>query len=294
MKRKLLYILGGIIGVIVILAIIGSKTEQSVVQDVKQETPIVETQKQINELETKVTNENSPNSKVLSGTETKASVPSSQYTYYQITRVVDGDTVKISMNGKEETFRLIGLDTPETVDPRKEVQCFGIEASNKAKELLTGKKVRVETDSSQGTYDKYNRMLGYIYLEDGLFYNKYMIEQGYAHEYTYGTPYKYQTEFKNTQKLAQANKAGLWSPNTCNGNTTTTAVTKTLEVTPTNNATGSCTIKGNISSTKEKIYHMIGCGSYTKTVIDESTGEKWFCSEQEAISAGWRKALNCQ
>jgi hypothetical protein len=100
------------------------------------------------------------------------------------------------------------------------VQCFGVEASNKAKELLSGKKVRIETDPTQGTYDKYNRLLAYIYRDDGLFYNKYMIEQGYAHEYTYDAPYKYQAEFKNAQKLAQTNKAGLWSPSTCNGDTT--------------------------------------------------------------------------
>lgn len=55
----------------------------------------------------------------------------------------------------------------------------------------------------------------------------------------------------------------------------------------------SCEIKGNISSTDEKIYHLPGCGSYEKTVIDESAGERMFCSEQEAVDAGWRKAANC-
>lgn len=56
---------------------------------------------------------------------------------------------------------------------------------------------------------------------------------------------------------------------------------------------GSCIIKGNISSGGEKIYHIQGCSSYDKTVIDESAGERWFCSEQEAMTAGWRKAGNC-
>ncbi len=55
----------------------------------------------------------------------------------------------------------------------------------------------------------------------------------------------------------------------------------------------SCTVKGNINSSKEKIYHVVGCGSYDKTTIDESRGEHWFCSEQEALDAGWRKASNC-
>jgi len=143
-----------------------------------------------------------------------------QYEYYSVSSVVDGDTLKVNINGTVETLRLIGLDTPETVDPRKPVQCFGKEASNKAKELLTGKKVRIEKDSTQGELDKYGRRLAYIYREDGLFYNKYMIEQGYAHEYTYNTPYKYQAEFKAAQKSAQENLRGLWSPDTCNGDTT--------------------------------------------------------------------------
>ncbi|MFA5000763.1 MAG: thermonuclease family protein [Candidatus Paceibacterota bacterium] len=150
------------------------------------------------------------------------------YTYYSVTSVVDGDTLKVNINGNTETLRLIGMDTPETVDPRKPVQCFGKEASNKAKELLTGKKVRIEKDPTQGERDKYNRLLAYIYREDGLFYNKYMIEIGYAHEYTYGTPYKYQAEFKVAQRSAQASFAGLWSPNTCNGDTTSSAGTTTV------------------------------------------------------------------
>ncbi len=151
---------------------------------------------------------------------TPATQNNSQYEYYSVSSVVDGDTVKVNINGTVETLRLIGMDTPETVDPRKPVQCFGKEASNKAKELLIGKKIRIEKDSTQGELDKYGRRLAYIYREDGLFYNKYMIEQGYAHEYSYNTPYKYQAEFKAAQKLAQANLRGLWSPDTCNGDIT--------------------------------------------------------------------------
>lgn len=146
------------------------------------------------------------------------------YTYYSVSNVVDGDTVKINMDGQITTLRLIGMDTPEIVDPRKSVQCFGKEASNKAKELLVGKKVRIEKDSTQGEVDKYGRTLAYVHLESGLFFNKYMIEQGYAHEYTYDTSYKYQSEFKTAQKNAQSNKLGLWSPNTCNGDTTSNTI----------------------------------------------------------------------
>lgn len=144
-------------------------------------------------------------------------------TLYTVASVIDGDTLKITMNGKSETLRLIGMDTPETVDPRKPVQCFGKEASNKAKELLAGKKISIEADPSQGERDKYGRLLVYVRRSDGLFYNKYMIEQGYAHEYTYNLPYKYQAEFKAAQKVAQEAQRGLWSPTTCSGDTTQAA-----------------------------------------------------------------------
>ena len=89
---------------------------------------------------------------------------------------MDGDTIDVIINGQEERLRLIGVDTPETKDPRKPVQCFGVEASSKATELLLNKKVRLEFDSSQSKRDKYNRLLAYIYREDGLFYNKWIIE----------------------------------------------------------------------------------------------------------------------
>lgn len=129
-----------------------------------------------------------------------------------VTRVVDGDTVEVGGLGK---IRLIGIDTPETVDPRKPVQCFGREASDKAKQMLTGKKVRLESDPTQGDRDKYGRSLRYIYLEDGTFFNKWMIENGFAHEYTYNIPYKYMGEFKAAERAAREGGRGLWSKNAC-------------------------------------------------------------------------------
>lgn len=138
---------------------------------------------------------------------------------YTVTYVVDGDTIDIDMDGKTERLRLIGIDTPETKDPRKPVQCFGQEASAKAIELLLNQKVSLEADDTQDNRDKYDRLLRYVYREDGLFFNKWMIENGYAYEYTYGIPYKYQTEFKQAQINAQTQKIGLWDVNTCDGKT---------------------------------------------------------------------------
>lgn len=141
---------------------------------------------------------------------------------YLVTSVVDGDTIKVNIDGVTKTLRLIGIDTPETVDPRKPVQCFGVEASNRTKQLLLNKKVRLEADPTQGELDKYNRLLRYVYLEDGTSFNKKMISDGYAYEYTYNTPYKYQAEFKQAQIDAKNSKLGLWADGACTTQTTTT------------------------------------------------------------------------
>jgi micrococcal nuclease len=152
-----------------------------------------------------------------------------QKEFYKVIKVIDGDTINVSINGKSETIRLIGIDSPETVDPRKPVQCFGIEASNKAKEVLTGKNVSLEADSTQGERDKYNRLLRYIFLEDGTNFNKLMISEGYAHEYTYqSNPYKYQEDFINAEKSAEENKRGLWADGACITPTPTKLSTPTI------------------------------------------------------------------
>jgi micrococcal nuclease len=135
--------------------------------------------------------------------------------FYAVTKVTDGDTFKVDINGTIETIRLVGIDTPETVDPRKTVQCFGIEASNRAKELLIGKKVRLESDQASGDRGIYGRLLRYAWLEDGTFFNKKMILDGYASEYTYKVPYKYQTEFKQAETEARNAKRGLWADDAC-------------------------------------------------------------------------------
>ncbi|MCK5084044.1 MAG: thermonuclease family protein [Candidatus Pacebacteria bacterium] len=134
---------------------------------------------------------------------------------FGVVRVIDGDTVIIKIDGKNETVRLIGINTPEVVDPRRPVECFGIEASNRAKEILSGKRVRLEVDDLVGERDKYGRLLKYIFLEDGINFNKMMINEGYAYEYTFDLPYKYQSEFKQAEKEAREAKRGLWADGVC-------------------------------------------------------------------------------
>ena len=129
----------------------------------------------------------------------------------RVLRVIDGDTVEVSLNGKEETVRLIGIDAPEIADPRKTVECFGKESSNFAKSKLDGQTIELESDPTQGNRDKYGRLLRYVFINE-LNINKLMISEGFAHEYTYqSNPYKYQSEFENAQRKAKENKVGLWS-----------------------------------------------------------------------------------
>ena len=135
--------------------------------------------------------------------------------YYKVVKVVDGDTIDVEIDGRTERVRLLGINTPEVVDPRRPVECFGREASAKAHELLDGREVELEADPSQTDRDKYDRLLRYARTKEGLFYNLEIIKAGYAYEYTYDLPYKYQAQFKATQQEAQNKKAGLWADGAC-------------------------------------------------------------------------------
>ncbi|MBI4999745.1 thermonuclease family protein [Candidatus Gottesmanbacteria bacterium] len=207
------------------------------------------------------------------------STPAAEKTF-KVTRVIDGDTIEIETG---ERVRYLGIDTPETVDPRKPVQCFGIEASKKNKELIEGKTVRLEKDITDR--DKYGRLLRYVYVGD-IFVNLELVKQGFAFSYTYPPDIKYQAEILAAERQAREANRGLWA-----------ACPAVSPAVPSPSASGEgtadCNIKGNISTSGEKIYHLPGCGSYAKTQIDEGRGERWFCSEEEAQAAGWRKALNC-
>lgn len=377
----------------------------------------------------------------------------------QVERVVDGDTVKVVLGATNETIRIIGIDTPETVHPSKPVECFGLEASSRLKELLDGRPIRLQSNPAEDR-DRYGRLLRYLEL-DGEDIGARMIRDGYAYSYKQ-YPHARLAEYNRLEQEARNAKRGLWAA--CA--TVDTVATEFIDVSavhpyldairwgkqsgvlsgypdgtfkpdnvvnraeflkivlaakptdatapvtagafpdvdpsewfapyvgyaresgiiqgypdgtfrpgqPVNfaealkmayvalgidgdqsapgewyqpylhhaqanavlfaadvnltagmtrkdvvwivwrllaqesprpapaassssaeseTASGDCTIKGNISSAQEKIYHLEGCGSYAKTTIDESAGERWFCTEEEAKAAGWRKAGNC-
>ena len=129
---------------------------------------------------------------------------------FPVTRVVDGDTVRVLIEGQDTAVRLIGIDTPETVAPNRPVECAGPEASVYAEQLMSGQDVFLELDASQGTYDNYNRILAYVWLEDDLMVNLAMIDAGLAEEYTYDDPYTYQQLFQQAEQDAQDDLRGLW------------------------------------------------------------------------------------
>lgn len=129
----------------------------------------------------------------------------SQQIWRTCVTVIDGDTIVLDGN---EIVRLIGIDTPETKDPRKLVQYYGRGAYEFTKRLVEGKKVRLAYDLNKK--DKYGRTLAYVYLEDGTFLNAEVIKQGYGFAYRYFL-FKYFDEFKQYEAEARENGIGLWS-----------------------------------------------------------------------------------
>ena len=133
-------------------------------------------------------------------------------TAYQVTRIIDGDTINITYKGKERSVRLIGVDTPETVHPSKPIEPYGKEATVFLKNLLKDESVYLRFDTEKT--DKYNRMLAYLYrAPDGLFVNLEIVRQGYGRAYT-EYPFKFTSLFQHYGTRAQAAGKGLYSETT--------------------------------------------------------------------------------
>jgi micrococcal nuclease len=141
---------------------------------------------------------------------------------FKVVRVIDGDTIEIE---NKKIVRLIGVDSPELHHPKKPVQCFGAEAAEFTKKMLTGKTVRLEKDVSET--DRYRRLLRYVYIDDPstssgqVFFNEYLVSEGYATAATFPPDVKYVEVFKKAEVQARNNNRGLWGK--C----------KTLQVEPT-------------------------------------------------------------
>ena len=134
---------------------------------------------------------------------------------HRVLRVVDGDTVEVAYRGSAVSVRVIGIDTPETVHPSEPVECGGPQASAMASRLLSGTKVRLVFDRSQGRTDYYGRTLAYLEAPGVGDFGLAMIRAGRAAEYTYDTAYARQSRYLAAQRSAQAHHRGVW--NGCGG-----------------------------------------------------------------------------
>lgn len=152
------------------------------------------------------------------------------YEEAQVTRVVDGDTIVVRISDRvdgpgagqgpldeEARVRLIGIDTPESVDPHSPVECFGKEASAAAKSLLEGEQVRLVRDVEEA--DRYDRLLRYVYIQDEMA-NARLVANGYAFAYTYPPSVRWSELFVRMEREARQADRGLWGPETCGGSVT--------------------------------------------------------------------------
>ncbi|MFD2706322.1 thermonuclease family protein [Salibacterium lacus] len=195
----------------------------------------------------------------------------------EVTEVVDGDTVTVEMaDGKEETIRLLLIDTPETVHPEEPVQPYGPEASGYAKDLLPeGKEVTVEIDTT--IRDDYDRFLAYLWA-DGEMVNKQMVEKGLARvAYIIEPNTRYVEQLQEVEEEARSEEKGIWEKEGYAGEEGfhPEAVQETECEDP--------KIKGNHSSSGDYIYHTPGSRHYEQTKAEEM-----FCSTEAAEEAGFR------
>lgn len=141
---------------------------------------------------------------------------------YKVTKVFDGDTFEVEISGKKEKVRMLGIDTPEKYDSEKldrdtertkrdkeTIRKLGSLSSDYTVRLIGGKKVKLILDAKGDQNDKYGRLLRYVYLEDGTFVNKKIVEEGYATAFRKFKVSK-EKELIEAEKNARENKRGLW------------------------------------------------------------------------------------
>lgn len=131
--------------------------------------------------------------------------------FYKVSKISDGDTFYVKTENSEKfKIRLIGIDAPESYNVGTKVrkEYFGEEAKIHMKHILENKKVKLAFDVQKT--DRYGRVLAYAYLENGVFLNQYLVEQGYAVVATFPPNVKFVESFAKAEKLARNKKRGLW------------------------------------------------------------------------------------
>jgi endonuclease YncB( thermonuclease family) len=188
--------------------------------------------------------------------------------------IIDGDTIKVG----GIPVRLYGIDAPEgrqTCERDGRNYACGKQATKALASLIASRSVQCEIVGK----DHYGRAVGVCTAGD-IELNRTMVREGWALAFV-----KYSNRYWADQASAEEAKAGLWAGSFAKPWDWRLAQTKAAE------KAGECAIKGNINANGEHIYHLPFQQFYPRTKIDESKGERWFCSEQEAIEAGWRRAL---
>ncbi len=246
---------------------------------------------------------------------------------YRVVQVLDGDTIRVSnkelvTSNKEtdkqvtsneelvtsqslpsadkadklvttstERVRLLGLNAPE------EGECYAKEAGEYLKSLVGEKEVRLEKDVSGA--DQYGRLLRYVFIPSGdekendLFVNEMLVREGYAVYDAHPPDNRYREFLASAGEEARNAKRGIWGA--CNiaptENERERATQREIDMPP---PSPNCIIKGNISEKGYgKTYLVPGCDNYNNVKVDTRKGERYFCTEEEATSAGFRRADNC-
>lgn len=202
--------------------------------------------------------------------------------------VIDGDTIEIH----GERIRLNGIDAPEAAQScrdrsGKRYRCGARSADALAKLLKASPPTRCDFVER----DQYDRFVGDCYRADGASVQAAMVRSGWALDW----PRHSGGAFARDQEAARREKSGMWDGDfqpPWEWRAEQRAQTQQPAIAPVvgTGSSGRCEIKGNISSSGERIYHVPGQQHYAKTKITESKGERWFCSEAEARAAGWRAA----
>jgi len=195
-----------------------------------------------------------------------------------VSKVQDADSITIS----NTSIRLQGIDAPELgqdcLDQSGQAYPCGQYAAGILREMILNKSVRCDVTG----IDSYQRTLAICY-RGGVNLNQYLVAQGWAVAFE-----KYDTQFVSTQRMARLSKKGLWQGEFVRPDSFRAAGRVVSDPEPQTRSDG-CLIKGNINRNGDRIYHMPDSSrNYADTRINEKRGEKWFCTEQEAIAAGWR------
>ena len=200
--------------------------------------------------------------------------------------VIDGDTLEI----RGTRIRFHAADAPESAQSCQGANGQPYRCGQQAALALADKIGSATVTCRQTDIDRYQRIVAQC-SANGIDLNGWLVQQGYALAYR-----QYGTDYVAQEDEARKAKRGLWAGSFTppwdwrRGERGTSAAEPTPPVTSPRPSTvsGACKIKGNINAKGEKIYHLPGSSSYDRTVLNEAVGERWFCSENEAIAAGWR------